>query len=245
MISDTALFLDFDGVICDSFIECFSSSWYAYYILYLKSSQNSMRIEDNLQFRKIRPMVRNSEDNVVIQYIIRSKAAVTEQKDFDQICGTLGTETLTDFRNCFYEARDFFLADYRNFWLNLNVIFPPLLGPLRKIAENPGVYVLSTKKPSFIDEIVKYNFVEWPFERILEARGRSKEDIINDVIDSAGYSKAVFIDDQIDHLRFRKESRISCYLAEWGYVSEEGLKDFSVPHMSLKEAAAFLMNWSA
>jgi len=237
---DTALFLDFDGVICDSVVECFTMSWYAYHHLYLQDKKDTTLVANKKQFRKLRPMVRNSEDNVVIQYIINQRHRIQSQKDFDLLLQDIGQVKLKEFRSCFYDARNLFLAEEKEFWLSLNNIFSPLLYPLQQAADNPGVYILSTKKPLFIEEILKFNRIEWDFPRILEARGRSKEKIITDVLSSAGFSKALFIDDQIDHLRSDGNGAITCYLAEWGYISEEGKKDFSVPHISLEKCARII-----
>lgn len=237
---NTALFLDFDGCLCDSYVECFSMGWYAYNILYRKSDPGCMNIADKGRFRELRPMVRNSEDNVVIQHILHSGKAVGSQADFDAVCGELGPDVLAELRTCFYDTREFFLLNYRDFWLGLNTLFQPLEGPLRKSSNNPAVFILSTKRPDFIDEILKFNGISWPFDRILEARGRSKEEIILDSIQRVNKERAVFVDDQIDHLRSDGAGRITNYLAEWGYVSEDAKTDFSVPHMTLQECSKLI-----
>ncbi len=229
MTENTALFLDFDGVICDSYVECFAMSWYAYFYLFREEKEVSMKIADKPRYRKLRPMVRNSEDNVVIQHILARELRVESQEDFDVLLKELGAETLGKLRKCFYDTREYFLDRYRNFWLGLNYLFPGMPEILKEI--------LSTKKPAFIDEILKYNGIAWPYSRILEAHGRSKETIILDILDTGGHENAVFIDDQIDHLYSDGGGRISCYLAEWGYVSDEGLRDLTVPHMTLGDCA--------
>lgn len=237
MPSDSALFLDFDGCLCDSYVECFSMAWYAYHVRYRKADPGRMNIADKPRFRELRPMVRNSEDNVVIHHIMHTGEVVRSQDDFDAVCGNLGPDTLAVLRKAFYDTREYFLSDYRNFWLGLNSLFQPLAGPLEKTSGNPAVFILSTKRPDFIDEILKYNGITWPFDRILEAHGRSKEEIILDYLGRVNKKQAVFVDDQIDHLRSDGGGRITNYLAEWGYVSEDAKSDFSVLHMTLQECA--------
>lgn len=244
MNKGSSLFLDFDGVICDSVIECFASSWYAYYYKYLHLPAESMNIADKSRYRKLRTLVRNSEDNVVIQHIMYENITIRRQTDFDAVTAELGAEELRKMRKCFYDTRDFFLSEYRNFWLSLNRLFSELLEPVRRVSDAPNVYILSTKKPAFIDEILKYNEIEWDFSRILEARGRDKPDIIAEVISRDGFSDAVFIDDQIDHIKKNPHSNITCYLAEWGYVSEAGMQDFSVPHISIDECARLIEHFT-
>lgn len=235
MRNTTAFFIDFDGVICDSYVECFSMSWYAFHIKYLENGADAMLIADKARFRELRPMVRNSEDNMVIQHILNAGARVSSQEDFDRVCSDLSPGTLRDFRDCFYKTREFFLAEYRDFWLDLNVIFKPFIRILEKTANNPAVFILSTKKPSFIDEILKHNGLSWEFGRILEPGPGSKENIIKGILESGGFRHAIFLDDQIDHLRFKDNTRITGYLAEWGYVSADARNDFSVPHVALED----------
>lgn len=236
----SSLFLDFDGVICDSVVECFSSSWYAYFHEYLGMPVSSMNIADKPLYRRLRPMVRNSEDNVVVQHVIFKNIGIQSQADFDAVTSELGAEELKKMRKCFYDTRDFFLSEYRNFWLALNRLFPELLEPVRRVSHIPSVYILSTKKPAFIGEILKYNKIDWDSARILEARGRDKPDIIDEVIRREGFPDAVFIDDQIDHIKNNQHPNITCCLAEWGYVSEAGMQDFSVPHISIADCARLI-----
>ena len=62
------LFLDFDGVICDSEPECFESSSVAY--RKLKSPENvSKSLEHRSLFRQLRPLIRSGEDYLVIHLI--------------------------------------------------------------------------------------------------------------------------------------------------------------------------------
>ena len=63
---------------------------------------------------------------------------IRRQTDFDAVTAELGAEELQKMRKCFYDTRDFFLSEYRNFWLSLNRLFPELLEPVRLVSNAPG-----------------------------------------------------------------------------------------------------------
>ena len=46
----------------------------------------------------------------------------------------------------------------------------------------------------------------------------SKGDIITNILNRTKYREAIFIDDSIDHLKSVNDSRVKCYLADWGYT---------------------------
>lgn len=122
----------------------------------------------------------------------------------------------------FYKTRSYLLENYSDFWFRQNRLYDGSRELLNELSSNCRVFILSTKKSSFISEILTREKVEWPLERILLSSSSEKIPVIESYLEKD--DTAVLIDDQSEY--FKKHPRISFYLAEWGYVSD--LKKSSV-----------------
>ena len=69
------LYLDFDGVVCDSERECFVSSWLTYRQLGGATGGEHISLRARRRFRQMRPLIRSGEDYVVIQQILAREQA--------------------------------------------------------------------------------------------------------------------------------------------------------------------------
>jgi phosphoglycolate phosphatase-like HAD superfamily hydrolase len=216
------LFLDFDGVICDSLDECIISSLYAYYSLLTKTKLTSLPRDYKREFNRLRPYVRNGEDYLVIQEILKNHITITGQDHFDTLLSQHSRE-LPFYKELFYKARNYFIEKDPGFWYSLNRIYPHILPSLGKICTSREVYILSTKRADFISTILEKNGIRIPGERILVAWNIDKCDLISSLLDKHHYQHALFVDDQIDHLVKNTDSRITPCLAAWGYIQREWL----------------------
>ncbi len=232
-MSLAALVLDFDGVICDSIDECFISSWTAYFHLYLGRRPSYMPLNMRRDFARMRPLVRGGADFMVIQEILDRGGSASRQDEFDALARSAGPEKLKLFHDLFYQARAHMLEKDRPSWLALNRIYPHMAKALSRLSPNAPVYILSTKKPEFIAEILTANGIGMPRERILYSGSERKMDIVAQVGARGSYRETTFVDDQIDHLvsgdgaagTAGNGSRIRVYLATWGYVKDEWLRE--------------------
>ena len=225
-----ALVLDFDGVICDSIDECFISSWTAYFGLYLERRPAYMPVSLRRDFARMRPLVRGGEDFVLIQEILEKGGMVAGQEDFDAMARQAGPDKLRNFHELFYKARTELLENDRPSWLGLNRIYPHVVSAFQHISPGAPVSILSTKKPDFIAEILTAKGIRVPREKIRYSAREKKLDIVAEVAEESGSGDAVFIDDQIDHLLGRSERpgelpRIEVFLATWGYVQDDWLRE--------------------
>ena len=82
---DKLVFLDFDGVICDSLPECYEVSLAAYYGIYLKTTVPDDTAVDTLKvFRHFRPYIRRGGDYLFIQLAIHQGISLESQEDLDR-----------------------------------------------------------------------------------------------------------------------------------------------------------------
>lgn len=226
------IFLDFDGVLCDSLEECYRSSW-------LTGSgweggpPPDPPFDDayRARFDACRPFVRSGEDYLVAhEWCARGQVPVS-QAEFDRSLDEKGPVLLAELKSKLYSTRETLLDRYRALWLSWNPLFPGIARALQTQAANPLARILSTKKAEFIREILSSQGVDWPLGRTLYTGTRAKLDVIDEV---AGRESSVLIDDHIDHLDFQHPT-CRCYLALWGYASAEA-SERAVSVLTLEEA---------
>ena len=221
------VFLDFDGVICDSLLETLVSSWWGYHLL--RGEQQPAAVPANLlqRFRRLRPFVRAGEDFILIHELIAREIPVESQQDFDSQLAERGEEEVNRYRKSFYAARTHILADDREYWIGLNRLYPHVVPCLKAWGCSPSLYILSTKRAEFIVEIMTAKGIRFDPKRVLSCEAREKKDTILRTLAALGREKALFVDDQIDHLASGSsgDPRITGCLAAWGYVQEGWLQD--------------------
>lgn len=207
------LFIDFDGVICDSVNECFVSSWLAY-SGYRRCEPACIPLSDYSLFRRYRPLIRRGGDYLLLQRCIDKGIELANQVEFDHQAAIVGEAGMNAYHRQFYAARKRLLDDDRSYWLKLNRIYPHVFRPLLSAAES--AWILTTKEVLFVSEILASHGLSWNEKRIICSGTDRKIDVIEKHLDEE--ETAVFIDDQIDHFSGGVDPRISCYLAAWGYV---------------------------
>jgi hypothetical protein len=235
------LFLDFDGVICDSLEECFQSSYLADKAQDIGSTLPPAAPADaayRAAFRACRPFVRSGEDYVVLHRLISAGKAPGSQEEFDAFLASIGGGSLGRIKKSLYAVRESLLELHRELWLGWNPLYPGMADALCDLAGNARVFILSTKKAEFIAEILAYHKVPWPAQRIIYSGKERKLDIVERV---AGSQKSVLIDDQVEHLDFKHPS-CACYAALWGYVTQGAITE-KTPRLDLEEALGFLRNF--
>ena len=254
-MSTRVLVLDFDGVICDSLDECFASSWNAYYHLYLGRRPAYMPVSLRRDFARLRPLVRGGADFMLIQEMLDKGESASRQSEFDALARSAGEEKLRLFHDLFYKARAEILDTDRQSWLAMNRIYPHMASGLSRLPATAPVYILSTKKPEFIAEVLSAKGIEFARERILYSGTEKKLTRVAEVGRAGGFTEATFVDDQIDHLLCEEAAhpdiarkavpRIRTFLASWGYVKEEWLKEpLRVPVLTPQELPALLQEFA-
>jgi phosphoglycolate phosphatase-like HAD superfamily hydrolase len=220
------LFLDFDGVICDSALECLVSSWLAYHVNYGGSRPDRVSVSLKRDFFSLRPFIRSGEDYVLIHELLQRQRTVGNQQDFDSFVEEAGPHKMIKYKKLFYEAREDLMRQDRSYWLALNPVYPHMAAALKRLSDCERLHIVSTKRPDFIGAILCSNGIDFTPERIHYSDKVEKIDLVADLLRKSGLERAVFVDDQIDHLR-KKEAAdpIEARLAAWGYVKPEWLDE--------------------
>jgi phosphoglycolate phosphatase-like HAD superfamily hydrolase len=217
------LFIDFDGVLCDSLLECLASSWYAYFFLHKKEQPAAMTLETKRRFTALRPYIRSGGDYLLIQELAEKNIGMSSQDSFDAYLD--GSANKADlYARLFSAARDYLLETYPGSWVNLNPLYAHVKPRLGSWSRSEHFFILSTKEPTYIARILKANRIRMPVRRILKSPARGKLDMIRRHLRSDTARRALLVDDQLDHLSGNTEPRIKAYLASWGYVRPEWLK---------------------
>lgn len=215
------LFVDFDGVICDSLEECFRSSWMAGAGIPITDAPPPDPPFDatyRSRFDACRPFIRSGEDYLVVHEWAARGAVPVDQAAFDRTLKEKGPGVLEELKKKLYAVREELLARHHTAWLSWNPLYSGMAEALVAQADNPDVFILSTKKAEFIVEILAYHGVVWPLERTIYTGPRRKLDLIEARV---GTARSVLIDDQVDHLDFHHPS-CRCCLALWGYLPPGG-----------------------
>ena len=217
------LFLDFDGVICDSVGEAQVASHRAYYEEVLGGSADALSEDDRARFVGYRPFIRNGEDFVLLQHLIREGIELTDQADFDRELARAGTSTMQRYREAIYSVRARMVANDRSGWLALNRVYPHVRSIIDRPAADSRCYILSTKKAQYINEILDGEGVRWPANRVISTEGRSKVALIEQTAGSE--TEIHFVEDQPDHFPSPGEgpAGLHCVLATWGYIQPHWL----------------------
>jgi phosphoglycolate phosphatase-like HAD superfamily hydrolase len=222
----TLLVLDFDGVICDSIDECFASSWIAYHRMFRKAgTADEPPAATRSDFARLRPFIKTGEDFVIIQEMLAAGASVNDQAGFDAAVQRAGAEKRALFKDLFYGARAELLEKDRKSWLALNRIYPHMAAAFARLPRGAPVRILSTKRPRFIVEILAAHRIEMADRHIIQSEEEPKLAAVERLRAEGPFETAIFMEDQIDHLRGNRNARIRGYLAAWGYVKEEWLRD--------------------
>ena len=255
------LFLDFDGVICNSIDECYVSSWLAYHGLAkhawpsdgragarasedagsdiaLSDLPDSVPIADHGRFTRYRPLIRRGGDYLLLQYCVDNGIELETQCDLDSMSADLGEEGTEATHTQFYRAREQLLRDDPEYWLQLNTLYPEVARHLSRLAERH--WIITTKEASFAQRILAYHAVEWPLERIICSGKSRKFSVIEDMLEELPERRAILVDDQIDHLKEQTRPDVYGVLAAWGFVMPEWLEQTHVPILERSEIDAYL-----
>jgi hypothetical protein len=240
-----ALFLDFDGVLCDSVNECFVSSWIAFHERYLGDSPTSVLIEHYAEFRHLRPFVRSGRDFMLVHDMIAQGVSPASQSEFDAVADGAGAEKMGTFDSLLYAVREELVDRQIDFWLALHKSYGSLGASLQSAAGNPQVWIVSTKRSEFIAKILAYWNIDWERDRIVLPVGMSKMEVIGAIMRDNGYSSGIFVDDQPDHLRCDPDSGLECRLAQWAYGGGNAAPADGARRISLTQLSALIDSFAA
>lgn len=228
MPDSTLLFLDFDGVICDSIMECFVSSWLAYFHYYLGKKPFSINLDLKSRFMQLRPFIRTGSDYLLIQELLDKHIVIKNQQAFDKALTWAGEKNMKRYGVLFYKARSYLLEHEKQYWFSLNPLYKHIYEWFKEYALNDNLYILSTKREDYIAEILNYHGIEFLPENIIQSKNKRKLDMIAHILKQKGINKAILLEDQIDHLLPNPYPYIKTLLVTWGYIKKEWLQQKKV-----------------
>lgn len=230
----TRIFLDFDGVLCDSLIECFISSYWAFKNR-VPSPEEAIPQQSQKEqvFRVLRPFIRSGEEYVLIHEILDQEEAIPQdQTAFDLRIQQAGIEGMKQKKEKLYAVRQDLLENQSSWWLSLNPPFPGIKEALATVAAQEKYHILSTKKSNFIQKILESWGINWPMHRIhLCATGESKARII--LSQGLKPDETLLVDDHEGHLKEAQDLGIPVFWALWGYISPDSPEGSKLPSLTL------------
>lgn len=210
------LFLDFDGVLFDTLREVYLVNRSEFNKkslfepieedLYETYSKYKFLVYNIWMFYYYNPLVFNKEENIVEKF---NKAI--KERDLD-----------AEKRFCenFLEIRRKLVLDNYDFWKNLEKPYD-FFFEIKKLYEknNINIAIVSKKnKTSILERFSSYGFnldKDFVFAREILDKYSSKEEFMNEYMNSYGYKEAIFVDDNNNNLRI-KNKNIKPMLALWG-----------------------------
>ncbi len=218
---------DFDGVICDSVIECLLVTYNAYQKLQTTAFQRlldieAIRPEKRAEFRRLRTYLKGAEDFIPMFLAIENEISITSQEAFNRLKAE-HEHQLPEYLDAFYAERDFLQHHEKELWLSLNPLFDGITATLQQRESFEGMQILTTKRQNDVIETFQYQGIPFPPEQIIymKAAGKSKKLLDMLQANKAVMEESLYFEDQVDFLVKSQQHHIGSYLVEWGYVSDE------------------------
>jgi hypothetical protein len=215
-MSKTIIFLDFDGVLCDSVKEAYILSRYAYYGFDVHKPIENDRYE---KFANYRYLIQNSWQYYYLMQILE------KHLEFDMLIANGKTMQADQFNKKFLAKRKELMEKEFDFWNGLETptLFLTKLKNIIKNSKNCEIAILSTKNKEAI--IKKFNFWKFDFNNELifdkkDLENQSKGDFIeNYLIFHKEYQDAILIDDNEGNINSCANiENLQAHLTSWGYV---------------------------
>jgi len=231
--------------------ECLITSWNAinHYVgtdsMVFSATEVPHDIE--LYFRKYRHYVRSGGEYVILYRAREEGVEIANQRLFDELSARWHNEVLS-FKERFYTARQYLRANNLMQWIALHKVFDEIIEILRMMNERRSLYIVTMKDKESVLLILQRHGININEGNIFDVNEISdKLDCLSTIARNAqtDLSQLVFIDDNITHLIKPKQAGVNCYMAGWGYSTEEqvgvAIENF-IPVISLSEAKSKLVN---
>lgn len=231
--------LDFDGVICDSAAECVVSA-YGAYVQAKGEAFDPMEsvVPDYFRdgFYRLRPLIRDGRDYVMILYLLDRGVAIKDQDDFDHeletrlpdLLNIFGVENGPGLEAAFQKYRAGFRVRDEGGWMDRNPLYDGMKEALgQRDGSLDGVFVTTSKPSTVAKSILEHNGFSLPEGHVLgkDMVGRSPDKNVHMQLvteaSGVGYEDIHFVDDQVAHLELAMGLGVNCYLASYGYTTDK------------------------
>jgi len=220
----TIIFLDFDGVLCDSVKEAYILARFAY-----KNIDVKIPVEKDFYqiFLKFRYLVSNSWQYYFLMQIldeIPSEDVESIEEKFNSLTSNGKTELSNEFNKKFLGKRQDLMKSDFDFWNNLETQ-TPFLSKLKSILQTSNkskFAILSTKNKDAIIAKFKYWNVEFNTDLIFDKKdleNLTKGEFIEKYMTENNVPSAILIDDNEDNINSCSGiENLSACLTGWGYT---------------------------
>jgi len=239
------LFLDFDGVLCDSANETGRCAWLAGSVVWENWRETDIPKPYLDKFRKLRPMIETGYQSIALMKLISENYTETfiknefhfmQEQVFTSI--SLNRKALI---NLFDKVRNDWIKINPKSWLSWHKVHP-FSRDLIRIGKTlfKEVFIVSTKQKIFIEKLLDFFEIDFNSNNIygLES-GESKIQIIESILKENKISpkNAVLVDDYVDTLRSIATNdslkEMHLYLASWGYIFPEIIEEIEGKNLAL------------
>ena len=216
--SDVILCLDFDGVLCDTLLECLVTAYNAYFNCFVRST-DTIDPELTAFFCKYRYLVRpGAEHFVLFAAFDRYGMREISQKRFDEL-KDCHRQDLPIFHERFYSYRKRLQKDM-DYWLALHECYPEAQSFLTD--GESRFYIITNKDRESVVHLSRHHGYHQRIIKIFSNEmSTNKKQLFKMLFDSSGIDPALcpvcFVDDNIQNLEGLEGLGITRYLASWGY----------------------------
>jgi len=223
----TIYVLDFDGVVCDSRLECMVTSYIAYQRLYnqeLVRTFSHDNIKENwktkfFQYRFLARIAREYKllwDLITLEHPISSSQSLYKQTRSEP-------DELIRFHELFYSTRKRWIEKDIGSWIKNNPLYREIIPYIEKWYAKNQLLIASAKDRNSIRMILEFAGIPVSDDIIYGNEEGDKPDHFADICLQNPDSDIIFIDDNLENLLLVKK-KIKLNLAIWGYNCEEDIK---------------------
>jgi len=224
--------LDFDGVLCDSAVECAHAAWRAGSRLWKDWRGHSPSWLLVRRFVKLRPVVETGYQCILLMRLIKEQYDDKEiYFDFSELSRALLDRiglTREQFIERFEEARDQWLRDDEHDWLHHHQFYEGVFDTFIERMFRMPVFILTTKPERYVLRLLENQGIYFPARHLYGLdSGKTKEMVLRDLIARPEYENACFhfVEDRLATLLRVAASpeleKVHLYLARWGYNTEQ------------------------
>lgn len=230
------LFLDFDGVLCDSCLEIARISWMASSEIWENWQEGDIPTNYLKKFKLLRPLLETGYEAIALIKMINedySEGFIKQNFHFlkEQIFASVSMNR-ENLINLFGKIRDDEVRLSPATWLKWHKFYP-CASPILEVGKKYYIetFIVTTKEKRFVEKLLNSFKIDFDPGKIygLES-GKSKEEIIADILSeqNAKPYQAVIVEDRLKTLlRFTENPSVkgvALFLAGWGYIFSDDLE---------------------
>ena len=220
--------LDFDGVICDSALECAVAAWRAGQFVWPDWHGDSPPRAFAHRFRDLRPVIETGYQCILLMRLIAEHRSDSDiLRRFDELSEELLKRCACPREQLiawFDETRDRWLQEDERSWLHYHRFYPHVFETFVATTFRSPVFIVTTKQERYVDRLLAQQGIYFPPRHLfgLES-GRTKEQVLSELVNRLEYRNAAFhfVEDRLATLlRIAMQpelEKVQLYLAQWGY----------------------------